>query len=90
MIPLKLERTFEDFSITDPDERNRIFGHPEHVRLYGNDFIDRMTESGFNCQKLAINDIVSEEEATVMALNTKASLGLSSGNSIFHCTKPIH
>lgn len=89
MIPMKLEKTYEDFSVTDPEERDRLFGHPEHVRRYGRDFIDRVTESGFHCQELSVSDLASAEEAKIMGLNTDANNGGLYGNAVFHCTHPM-
>ena len=33
------KQTFEDFTITDPKERNKAFGQYDHVRVYGMDFL---------------------------------------------------
>jgi SAM-dependent methyltransferase len=41
------EETFEDNSITDPKEREKVFGQDDHVRLYGNDYPDRLRKAGF-------------------------------------------
>lgn len=46
--PLRLDRpTHEDLSITDPAERERLFGEPGHVRFYGRDLEDRLCRAGF-------------------------------------------
>ena len=39
--------TFEDPSVTSPDERLRLFGQHDHVRVYGWDFVERLREAGF-------------------------------------------
>jgi len=39
--------TYEDFSITDPKERKKHFGQWDHVRVYGNDFQQRLEKAGF-------------------------------------------
>jgi SAM-dependent methyltransferase len=39
--------TFEDFSITDRRERERVFGQCDHVRVYGRDYGDRLRAAGF-------------------------------------------
>jgi len=39
--------TLEDDSITDPKERETIFGQDDHVRLYGKDYPDRLRSVGF-------------------------------------------
>jgi hypothetical protein len=40
-------QTFEDWSITDPEERERVFFQRDHVRIYGRDFADRLARAGF-------------------------------------------
>ena len=40
------ETTFEDNSITDPRERERIFGQNDHVRKYGKDYPERIRQAG--------------------------------------------
>jgi len=42
-----LQETFEDPSITDPHERERIFGQSDHVRNYGADYGKRLAQGGF-------------------------------------------
>ncbi len=44
--PLK-DKTFEDFSITSPKEREKVFGQDDHVRMYGKDYPDRIRKAGF-------------------------------------------
>ena len=53
-VPLDPQRdkTFEDFSITDPGEREKAFGQYDHVRVYGNDYGDRLTKAGFDVQRI--------------------------------------
>lgn len=48
-VPLnpELETTYEDFSITDPKEREKAFGQYDHVRVYGNDYGSRLKRAGF-------------------------------------------
>lgn len=42
-----LDVTYEDPSITDPAERERIFGQNDHVRNYGTDYGRRLERAGF-------------------------------------------
>jgi hypothetical protein len=42
------DTTFEDFSVTDPKEREKLFGQHDHVQNYGLDYGDRLTEAGFS------------------------------------------
>jgi SAM-dependent methyltransferase len=46
----QLEHTFEDPSITSPEERFEKFGQEDHVRLYGRDFTRRLEEAGFTVE----------------------------------------
>jgi len=47
--------TFEDFSITDSEERLKAFGQFDHFRIYGQDYVDRLTESGFKVNRVNIS-----------------------------------
>ncbi len=38
------ERTWEDPSVTSPQERERLFGQEDHLRAYGPDYVDRLAE----------------------------------------------
>ena len=47
--------TFEDDSITDPEERTRLFGQYDHRRIYGRDYDDRLRAAGFRVERIAYN-----------------------------------
>ncbi|MDG1570804.1 methyltransferase domain-containing protein [Robiginitalea sp. M366] len=47
---LKRELTFEDATITDPRERQRIFGQYDHLRVYGRDYFDILRKAGFEVE----------------------------------------
>lgn len=51
-VPMKnsLEKTYEDFTITDPKERQKHFGQYDHVRWYGMDYFDRLKDAGFEVE----------------------------------------
>lgn len=46
--------TLEDPAVTDPADRLRVFGQEDHVRKYGQDFIDRLRAS-FAVQRVTID-----------------------------------
>lgn len=50
MVPFERSRaeTFEDPSVTDPSERERLFGQYDHVRVYGRDYTDRLRRAGLD------------------------------------------
>jgi len=49
MVPLALDResTYEDASITAPEDRRREFLQHDHVRLYAPDIAGRLRDAGF-------------------------------------------
>lgn len=49
---LKRVRTFEDNSITDRNERAKIFGQYDHVRIYGQDYFDKLRAVGFKVDEI--------------------------------------
>jgi SAM-dependent methyltransferase len=53
----KREETYEDFSITDPAEREKHFGQRDHVREYGLDYTLRLEQAGF---KPNTQDIIAD------------------------------
>ncbi len=63
-IPIDPSRsqTFQDNSITDPEERTRIFGQYDHVRVYGIDYYDKLRAIGFEVQEIDFTKDLSDEE----------------------------
>ena len=45
---LKRQKTFEDPSITDKEERRKVFGQYDHVRIYGQDYFEILQKAGFH------------------------------------------
>ncbi len=70
-IPLDASRpqTFEDPAITDPDERTKIFGQYDHVRIYGMDYFKRLQSAGFHTEAIRVKDLFSPEEIKRYALD---------------------
>ena len=62
-VPIGAAHTFEDPTVTDPKDRERVFGQSDHVRIYGPDYFDRLEAAGFSVQRVAGREFVSEEEA---------------------------
>ena len=60
--------TFEDDSITDPEERTRIFGQYDHRRIYGRDYGGRLREAGFEVREIDYAARFSAEERRRYAL----------------------
>ena len=55
-------RTFEDDTITDPEERTRIFGQYDHRRIYARDYDKRLAEAGFRVERIAYAERLSDEQ----------------------------
>lgn len=73
------EKTFEDFSITDPRERERIFGQDDHVRKYGSDYPKRIESAGFKVYEEEFVNTLSDEE--------RFRSGLAKGEVIYKAVK---
>lgn len=63
-----LEKTLEDPSITDPLERERIFGQDDHMRKYGRDYADQLRKGGFKVSEQDYLNELSKEERKRYAL----------------------
>ncbi|MCU0429252.1 MAG: methyltransferase domain-containing protein [Cytophagaceae bacterium] len=74
-----LATTFEDPSITDPAERERIFGQNDHVRNYGTDYGRRLEQAGFVVDE---NMFVKQLDASKVALHA-----LPADEIIYYCKK---
>ena len=72
-VPLNMsyKQTYEDFTITDPKERNKAFGQYDHVRVYGMDFFERLKNVGFKVEKCEYTSKLSEEEKIKYCLTKK-------------------
>lgn len=54
--------TDEDPSITDPRERERRFGQYDHVRMYGEDYAQRLSAAGFIVERVDLADRIPADE----------------------------
>ncbi len=63
-IPQDLSRatTFEDDSITDKNERAKIFGQYDHVRVYGRDYFDKLRSIGFKVDEIDYTKKIAPEK----------------------------
>lgn len=55
-VPIKGEKTYEDPSITTPEDRDKHFGQHDHVRYYGTDIKERLTAVGFGVEEVYMPD----------------------------------
>jgi SAM-dependent methyltransferase len=74
------EKTFEDFSIADPREREKAFGQDDHVRKYGKDYSQRISKAGMKPVENNFVDKKTEEE--------RHRYGLVRGETLYIGVKP--
>ncbi len=74
------ETTFEDPSITDPQERARLFWQHDHVRLYGRDYADKLRAVGFEVE---VNDFVKK-----LGVEQAKRYALDLNEILYVCRKP--
>lgn len=69
-IPQDLDRetTFEDDTITDKEERAKIFGQYDHVRIYGRDYFDKLRSIGFEVEEVDYTATLSDSEIDKLRL----------------------
>jgi ubiquinone/menaquinone biosynthesis C-methylase UbiE len=69
-VPLRADwdQTLEDPSITDKEERIRLFGQYDHLRMYGQDYPKRLEEEGFTVEEFDISKELTSQEFQRYAL----------------------
>lgn len=80
MVDLNRETTLEDPTVTSFEDRRRVFGHYEHIRLYGRDYVDRLRSCGFEVTVEQFGQNFTPEESE--------RLGLDRDLGIYVCRKP--
>jgi predicted SAM-dependent methyltransferase len=61
--------TYEDASITSPEEREKHFWQYDHVRLYGLDYPDKLRAAGFEVEVYDYRKEFTEEKYKKMRLH---------------------
>lgn len=67
-VPIHANTTFEDPCVVDPEERERVFGRWDHVRIYGEDYYDRLREVGFAVHRETLAEQADPEVARRLRL----------------------
>ena len=70
--------TLEDPAVTTPEERQRVFGQRDHVRIYGYDVANRLMDAGFEVNVVTYARELGEAATT--------RYGLVENDPIFHLT----
>lgn len=61
-ICFQMSKTLENHNLTFPIERLIYFGNRNHVRMYGNDYLNRLNDFGFTVQLFQVNKILSPDK----------------------------
>lgn len=63
-VPIQYQRqkTYEDHTITTPQERAKHFGQYDHVRIYGLDYYEKLEKIGFILNKINLSQEISAEK----------------------------
>jgi SAM-dependent methyltransferase len=80
LVPITVDKTFEDKSIVTPEERTRVFGQHDHVRRYGMDIKQRLESSNLDVEVVYPKDFLSDEELRYMGIK-------STRDELFICRK---
>ena len=73
-VPMVKGGTREDLSIVDPAERERLYGQGDHVRLYGDDFRDRLRDAGFEVVELKKGDLLNPQQLERLSVDCEESV----------------
>ncbi|NLW29967.1 MAG: class I SAM-dependent methyltransferase [Fibrobacter sp.] len=68
---VELKKTIEDPSVTDPNDRERLFGQPDHLRMYGSDFPERLSDNGFKVDSVFFWESMDPLEIARLSLYEK-------------------
>ena len=77
-ISLSLDRTYEDPTVTAPDEREKKFGQSDHVRIYAKDYKDRLENVGFTVEVYSFREEFGDSTINKYALAKDEDIYLAS------------
>lgn len=78
-IDLRRKATYEDLTVDSPQERERLFGQSDHVRVYGRDYKDRLEAAGF--------DVRLDDYVRTLPTELARRFGVDLSEDIYVCTK---
>jgi len=76
-----LETTLEDSSIVTKEERFRVYGQDDHVRLYGKDYVDRLRSVGFIVEVVEPNLFLTPADIAKYSLDPR--------ENIYYCKRSV-
>ncbi|MEQ8264318.1 class I SAM-dependent methyltransferase [Pseudohaliea sp.] len=73
MVPVTEATTLEDPNVSSPEERTRRYGQADHVRAYGEHFVDRLREvPGARVSVVSPDDLLDRQSMQQMGINELA------------------
>lgn len=67
----KLEHTWADPGIADLHARREAYGQEDHVRLYGQDIVERVVSAGFSSRVRSHNELLPDVDADIAGVNVR-------------------
>ncbi|MAO32561.1 MAG: SAM-dependent methyltransferase [Crocinitomicaceae bacterium] len=71
------ENTYEDASITSPEEREKHFWQKDHLRLFGKDYPNWLEKAGFEVEQFPVTDLFNSDEIDQYCLQKSEILYLA-------------
>lgn len=80
-VPIDYSRnvTYEDFTITSPEGREKAFGQYDHLRYYGKDYPERLRKVGF--------EVLEDDFIKTFTPEEQFRFGLLDYEYLYYCTK---
>ena len=73
-VPISGDVTQENLFITDPKERQRLYGLEDHVRSYGKDFALLLRDAGFKVSQILKNDLLGDNELSLISVGCETEV----------------
>ncbi|MBD2465107.1 glycosyltransferase [Oscillatoria sp. FACHB-1407] len=80
-IDIYREQSFDDPTITDPEERRKFYWQEDHVRLYGLDYKERLEQAGFTVK---VEDYAKQLDPVLVE-----RYGLDLSENLYFGVKPL-
>lgn len=90
-VPINIDspKTFYD-PLTAPEDREKVYGQKDHVRIYGNDFQTYVEQAGFQVQRISYVNKFTPDQQRLMGLKNTYRLSLyRTCDDIFVAEKPV-
>lgn len=83
VVPIDINRriSLEVPNIRKPEEREKLFGQSNHVRIYGLDYVVRLEEAGFSVSIIPYS--------SGLGIESVRRYGLFEDENIYHCSKRV-